>query len=281
MMVRLMTQPMLQRQQLTRTFYERTGPLHEPILEAYGVTRQFSGPSGTVKVLHGIDLVVRRGEFVAIMGPSGAGKSTLLHILGGLHLPTGGRVLVDGEDISTLSDAARTRLRREKTSFIFQFFNLIPYLSAWDNILLPNLLGGGQKGRDYAARMRDIIAELGLQGHERSRPDQLAGGEQQRVAIARALLLRPAVVLADEPTGNLDYHTGREILHLFWRTVYEWGRTVLLISHDAASAAYAERVYVMRDGVWIAEIPIRQLDPAGWERHETRVLVAELQKLGL
>jgi putative ABC transport system ATP-binding protein len=245
------------------------------------VTREFGGPGSSVKVLNGIDLSVRRGEFVAIMGPSGAGKSTLLHILGGLDLPTSGRVLIDGSDISTLSNTERTVMRREKTSFIFQFFNLIPYLSTEDNILLPHLLGGGQKGRDYTARMREIVADLGLQGHERSRPDQLAGGEQQRVAIARALLLRPAIILADEPTGNLDYKTGRDILHLLWRTVYEWGRTVLLITHDAASAAYAERVYVMRDGVWIADIPTRQLDPEGWARHDTRVLVSELQKLGL
>ncbi len=253
----------------------------EPILEVQQVTREFRGAGGAVSVLNGIDLAVRRGQFVAIMGPSGAGKSTLLHILGGLDLPTRGRVLIDGVDVNRLSNTQRTVLRREKTSFIFQFFNLIPYLSTEDNILLPHLLGGGQKGRDYHARVREIIAELGLRGHERSRPDQLAGGEQQRVAIARALLLRPAIILADEPTGNLDYQTGREILHLLWRTVYEWGRTVLLITHDAASAAYAERVYVMRDGVWVAEIPTRELDPQGWEKHDTRVLVSELQKLGL
>ncbi len=250
-------------------------------MEVQQVMREFREPGRSVRVLNGIDLVVRRGQFVAIMGPSGAGKSTLLHILGGLDLPTSGRILIDGMDISTLSNTERTILRREKTSFIFQFFNLIPYLSTEDNVLLPHLLGGGQRGRDYRTRARETIAELGLQGHERSRPDQLAGGEQQRVAIARALLLRPAIILADEPTGNLDYQTGRDILQLLWRTVYEWGRTVLLITHDAASAAFAERVYVMRDGVWVAEIPTRELDPEGWEKHDTRVLVSELQKLGL
>jgi putative ABC transport system ATP-binding protein len=253
----------------------------EPILEVQQVTREFPASGSSVRVLKGIDLVVRRGQFIAIMGPSGAGKSTLLHLLGGLDLPSSGRILIDGADLGTLSNTERTIMRREKTSFIFQFFNLIPYLSTEDNILLPHLLGGGQKGRDYTARMREIVADLGLQGHERSRPDQLAGGEQQRVAIARALLLRPAIILADEPTGNLDYQTGRDILHLLWRTVYEWGRTVLLITHDAASAAYAERVYVMRDGVWVAEIPTRELDPKGWERHDTKVLVSALQELGL
>jgi putative ABC transport system ATP-binding protein len=129
--------------------------------------------------------------------------------------------------------------------------------------------------------VKEIIHDLGLEGHEASRPDQLAGGEQQRVAIARALLLRPSLILADEPTGNLDYPTGREILKLFWRIVYEWGRTVILVTHAAASAAFAERVYVMRDGAWVAQVPIRQMDPAGWEKHDAQVLITELQKLGL
>ncbi|HMA33308.1 MAG TPA: ABC transporter ATP-binding protein [Chloroflexia bacterium] len=253
----------------------------QPILQAEGLTREFATGRGATSVLNGVDLTVDRGQFVAIMGPSGSGKSTLLHILGGLDLPTRGRVVIDGTDLNRCSDADRARLRREKTSFIFQFFNLIPYLSAEDNILLPNLLGGGQRGRDYRARLKDVIAEMGLQGHEQSRPDYLAGGEQQRVAIARALLLRPALILADEPTGNLDYHTGREILHLLWRTAYEWGRTVLLVTHDARSAAYAEKVYIMRDGAWAAEVPLRQIDPAGWENHDVRALVPVLQKLSL
>ena len=253
----------------------------DPILHAQGVTRDFAGPRGLTPVLKGVDLTVDRGQFVAIMGRSGSGKSTLLHILGGLDLPTAGRVLIDGIDTSTLSDAARARLRREKTSFIFQFFNLIPYLSVQDNILLPNLLGGGQTGRDYPARMREIITTLDLAGHEPSRPDQLSGGEQQRVAIARALLLRPTVILADEPTGNLDWQTGREILGLLWRTAYEWGRTVILVTHDAASAAYAEKVYILRDGTWATEVPLREADPAGWEKHDASALIAVLQKLGL
>ncbi|HEY0070688.1 MAG TPA: ABC transporter ATP-binding protein [Chloroflexia bacterium] len=267
--------------QPSRGVHEPSSAPGEPILEVRQVTREFPTAGGSVKVLKGVDLSVRRGQFIAIMGPSGAGKSTLLHLLGGLDLPTSGRILIDGADMGSLSNTERTMLRREKTSFIFQFFNLIPYLSTEDNILLPHLLGGGQKGRDYHARMREIVSDLGLQGHERSRPDQLAGGEQQRVAIARALLLRPAIILADEPTGNLDYQTGRDILDLLWRTVYQWGRTVLLITHDAATAAYAERVHVMRDGEWIAEIPTRELDPEGWERHDTRVLVSALQGLGL
>lgn len=276
-----MTQPTLREPQGSLSLHEQTEIVGAPILEARQVTREFRGPTGSVKVLNGIDLTVNRGQFIAIMGPSGAGKSTLLHILGGLDLATSGSVVIDNVDVKTLSDAARSLLRREKTSFIFQFFNLIPYLSTEDNILLPNLLGGGQRGRDYKARLREIISDLALQGHEQSRPDQLAGGEQQRVAIARALLLRPTIILADEPTGNLDYRTGREILDLLWRTVYEWGRTVILITHDASSAAYAERVYVMRDGAWVADIPLRELDPDGWEKHDTRLLVAELQKLGL
>jgi putative ABC transport system ATP-binding protein len=253
----------------------------EPILQACQVTRDFQGPSGPVRVLKGIDMTVCRGQLIAIMGASGSGKSTLLHILGGLDLPTSGRVSIEGTDTSGLSDAQRTLLRREKTSYVFQFFNLIPFLSTHDNILLPHLLGGGQPGRDYRVRVKEIIHDLGLEGHEDSRPDQLAGGEQQRVAIARALLLRSPLILADEPTGNLDYPTGREILKLFWRIAYEWGRTVILVTHAAASAAFAERVYVMRDGAWVAQVPIRQMDPAGWEKHDARLLISELQKLGL
>jgi putative ABC transport system ATP-binding protein len=255
--------------------------MSNPILQAEQVTRAVPGPTGPVPILKGVDLTVQPGQFIAIMGRSGSGKSTLLHILGGLDLPTGGRVLIDGVDTASLSDAQRATLRRERTSFIFQFFNLIPYLNAEDNIMLPNLLGGGQRGRDYRARLPEIMSEMELGNCAKSYPDQLAGGEQQRVAIARALLLRPALILADEPTGNLDYHTGNDILRLLWRTVYEWGRTVVLVTHDARSAAYAEHVYIMRDGAWAGQVPLRQADPAGWEKHDPRALVPVLQQLGL
>ena len=220
-----------------------------PILEARDVTKRYALGETTVEALRGVSLTVQPGEFVALMGSSGSGKSTLLHILGGLDRPTTGAVILDGETISGLDDDAATRLRRERTGFVFQFFNLIPLLDAAENVGLPFTIAGQDARRGAAAdRIRDVFALVDLAGKERHRPDQLSAGEQQRVAIARALVNRPAILLADEPTGNLDYTTGGEILEALWRSCDERGQTIVLVTHDAKAAAYADRVEVIRDG---------------------------------
>ena len=215
------------------------------ILKAEGLTRVYGGGGATVTALDHVDLGVETGEFVAIMGPSGCGKSTLLHLLGGLDQPTAGRVLLDGQDLSRLDDTALSVLRRHKVGFVFQFFNLIPVLSAVENVALPLVLDGR---RDADARARDWLGRVGLAERFASRPDQLSGGQQQRVALARALAPEPAVLLADEPTGNLDSRSGDEMLRLLRRAADDWGRTVVIVTHDPRMAGYADRIVLMRDG---------------------------------
>jgi putative ABC transport system ATP-binding protein len=183
------------------------------------------------------------------MGPSGCGKSTLLHLLGGLDTPTEGRVLLDGVDLSTLNDTALTITRREKIGFVFQFFNLIPVLSALENVMLPLALGARPK--DSGVRATEWLTRLGLADRLGNRPDQLSGGQQQRVALARALVTEPVLILADEPTGNLDSRAADEMLHLLRQTVDEWGRTVVMVTHDARMAAYADRIIFLKDGTMV------------------------------
>ena len=247
------------------------------ILEARDLTKEFRIGSRDVQVLRGISLKVRRGEFVAVMGPSGSGKSTLLQLLGGLDRPTGGDVVLDGEIVSQLSDREATRLRREKTGFVFQFFNLIPLLDVYENVALPFTIAGvDPRHGEAAARIRDVLETVNLVGCERNRPDQLSAGEQQRVALARALVGSPALLLADEPTGNLDYATGGEILGELWRSCDERGQTIVLVTHDARAAAHADRVLVLGDGKIRDEIVLgrRKDSDAG-------PLIARLAQLGL
>jgi len=247
------------------------------ILEARDLTKGFRTGNRDVQVLRGISLKVRRGEFVAVMGPSGSGKSTLLQLLGGLDRPTSGEVVLDGEVVSRLSDREATRLRREKTGFVFQFFNLIPLLDVYENVALPFTIAGVDPRRgETAARIRDVLDMVGLAGCERSRPDQLSAGEQQRVALARALAGSPALLLADEPTGNLDYATGGEILDQLWRSCDERGQTIVLVTHDARAAAHADRVLVLGDGKIRDEIQLgRRID------RDARPLITRLAQLGL
>jgi putative ABC transport system ATP-binding protein len=248
-----------------------------PILEARDLTKRYVLGGTTVEALRGVSLSVRSGELLAIMGPSGSGKSTLLQLLGGLDQPTSGEVILEGETISRLSDEDATRLRRDRTGFVFQFFNLIPLLDVAENVGLPFTIGGRdpRKG-ELRDRVRDAIALVDLTGKERHRPDQLSAGEQQRVAIARALVTRPAILLADEPTGNLDYATGTEILEALWRSCVERGQTIVLVTHDAKAAAYADRVCVVRDGRILDEIALgRRYD------HAAGPLIARLAQLGL
>jgi putative ABC transport system ATP-binding protein len=200
-----------------------------------------------VRALDGVSLEFLRGEFAAIMGASGSGKSTLLHLVGGLDQPTSGEIEVGGVPLSGLSDRRLTLLRRERMGFIFQFFNLIPTLSAEENMLLPVLISG-QKPAEHGDRLEELLRLVGLKDRRGHRPDELSGGEQQRVAIARALLRSPDIILADEPTGNLDSRTGGEILDLLRRATEDYGQTVIMVTHDAHAAAYAERVTFLSDG---------------------------------
>lgn len=245
------------------------------MLRGQRITRRFPLARAYVDVLRGIDLEVQKGEFVAIMGPSGCGKSTLLHILGGLDRPTTGRVIIERTDIAPLSERALTLLRREKTGFVFQAFNLIPTLTAYENVALP-LMIAGKPIETYSNRLADVITLMRLVNVTDHKPDQLSAGEQQRVAIARAFLPNPAILFADEPTGNLDYTTGLEVMDLLWKSCIQLEQTIVLATHDAQAAAFADRVVVLRDGVIQEEIPLGRR-----EEHSAAPLIAQLQGLGL
>ncbi|MGI9049998.1 MAG: ABC transporter ATP-binding protein [Rubrobacteraceae bacterium] len=210
--------------------------------------RKVHGDGSTaVQALKGISLEFPVGEFAAIMGQSGSGKSTLLHILGGLDRPTSGWVAVGGVELSGLSDKKLTLLRRDRMGFVFQFFNLIPTLTAEENVLLPTLISGEKVGK-YAGRLDEILALVGLSGRRDHRPDELSGGEQQRVAVARALIRNPNIILADEPTGNLDSKTSADILELLRESATRYGQTIIMVTHDARAASNADRVVFLSDG---------------------------------
>jgi putative ABC transport system ATP-binding protein len=209
------------------------------------------------------------------MGPSGSGKSTMLQLLGALDEPTSGRVVIDGVDVSVLDEEHRTLTRRRKTGFVFQFFNLIPLLSVAENVALPFLIAGGSVG-DHRERVAELLQLVGLAGRDAARPDELSAGEQQRVALARALAASPAILLADEPTGNLDFTTGTEILDLLWSSCERLGQTVVLVTHDARAAAYADRVLVVRDGRLRDEVALGRRGD-----HRAPELIHRLAALGL
>jgi len=210
------------------------------------------------------------------MGPSGSGKTTLLQIAGGLILPSSGSVLLNGRDLATLSDRELARFRREQLGFVFQFHNLIPTLDTVENIGLPLLLAG-ESLDNHRDRLLDLAEAFGLRGRERHRPSRLSAGEQQRVAIARALVMRPAIVMADEPTGNLDFVNGREILQLLWEACVNNGQTTLLVTHDIRAARFADRVYFLRDGTILDELELGRTDDHG----NAGPLLARLNELGL
>ncbi len=248
-----------------------------PILEARSLTRQYRMTGEIVEAVRGVTLSVMPGEFVALMGPSGSGKSTLLQLLGGLDQPTSGEVLLEGESIGRLSDSDATRLRRERTGFVFQSFNLVPLMNVVENVGLPfTIAGQDPRSADLSARIREAIALVELTGKERHKPDQLSAGEQQRVAVARAIVTRPALLFADEPTGNLDFRTGTGILDALWRTCVERGQTIVLVTHDAKAAAYADRVLVVGDGEVQDEIVLGRR-----EDHAAAPLISRLALLGL
>jgi putative ABC transport system ATP-binding protein len=223
----------------------------DAVVEAREITRRYGEGDTAVEALRGCSIDVGRGELTAVMGPSGSGKSTLMHILAGLDRPTTGEVSIEGIEIAKLNDNDLTKLRREHIGFIFQFFNLLPMLTAEENIRLPLELAGGKIDDGW---VDEVIGKVGLDDRRTHRPSELSGGQQQRVAIARALASRPTVIFADEPTGNLDSTTSAEILELVRETVTNYGQTTVMVTHDAHAAAIADRVLFLADGCIVKEL---------------------------
>jgi len=222
------------------------------VLKASDLRKKYQLGEHIVEALRGVNFDVQKGEFVAIMGPSGSGKSTLLHLLGGLDTPSEGEVTLGDAQLSQLTEYQATLARRHNVGFVFQFFNLLPTLTAEENILLPVIIDG-KNPNQYEERLKQILELVGLYERRKHKPDQLSGGEQQRVAIARALVTEPAILLADEPTGNLDTKTGTSIMELLQRSCRELHQTVIVVTHDPRAASYAQRVIFLRDGDIVKE----------------------------
>jgi putative ABC transport system ATP-binding protein len=220
-------------------------------VEAVDVTRRYGEGDTAVDALRGVTLTVEPGRLTAVMGPSGSGKSTLMHILAGLDRPTGGTVTIGGTEITNLNDSALTKLRREHIGFVFQFFNLLPMLTAEENVVLPLTIAGEKPDGEWLA---ELLAKTGLADRTTHRPAELSGGQQQRVAIARALVSRPTIVFADEPTGNLDSKTSGEILDLMRDSVDAYEQTTVMVTHDARAAAIADRILFLADGVIVKDV---------------------------
>jgi len=221
-----------------------------PVVSASDLTRRYGEGETAVDALRGVSLDVPKGQLTAVMGPSGSGKSTLMHILAGLDTPTSGEVEIAGTKISKLSDSELTKLRRKHIGFIFQFFNLLPMLTAEENVVLPLSLAGEKPDKAW---VDDLMQKIGLADRRKHRPSELSGGQQQRVAIGRALVSRPSIVFADEPTGNLDSRTSGEILDLLNESVQDLSQTIVMVTHDARAAAIAQRVLFLADGKIVRE----------------------------
>ncbi len=222
-----------------------------PVVEATGIVRRYGAGDTCVNALRGVDLGIASSRLTAVMGPSGSGKSTLMHILAGLDRPTNGSVTIAGQDITQLGDNDLTHLRREHIGFIFQFFNLLPMLTAQENVVLPLALAGVKPDAEW---VRELTDKVGLADRLTHRPSELSGGQQQRVAIARALVSRPTIMFADEPTGNLDSRTGGEILELLREMVSGFGQTTVMVTHDAHAAAIADRILFLADGEIVRDL---------------------------
>lgn len=219
----------------------------EPFIEIKNVCKSFGNKGNQTEILKNVSLSVNKGEFVALMGASGSGKSTLLYLLGGLDSADKGEILIDGKDIGKMKDKEMTAFRRKKIGFVFQFFNLVQNLSVEDNILLP-LTMDKKKPKEYMGRLTEILGITGLLGKRKSFPPQLSGGQQQRTAVARTVLSQPEMILADEPTGNLDSKSGREIMELFSKINKEQGITILMVTHSMECAEYADKIITLQDG---------------------------------
>jgi putative ABC transport system ATP-binding protein len=237
------------------------------VVAARDLTRRYGEGDTAVDALRGVSLDVGRGKLTAVMGPSGSGKSTLMHILAGLDRPTTGSVQIDGTEITTLDDTDLTKLRRTHIGFVFQFFNLLPMLSAEENVVLPLTIAGEKADRAW---LDELLTTLGIADRRKHRPAELSGGQQQRVAIARALVSKPSVVFADEPTGNLDSKTSGEILELLRHAVESTGQTIVMVTHDARAASIADLILFLADGLIVKELP----------RSDPRDVVEAMEALG-
>ncbi len=247
------------------------------ILQTTALRKTYRLGEHQVDALAGVDFLVEKGEFVALMGPSGSGKSTLLHLIGGLDKPSDGEVTLAGQRLSILNDNQVTLVRRHNVGFVFQFFNLLPTLTAQENVALP-LIIDGQDLRKYQDQITKLLELVGLGDRQKHKPDQLSGGEQQRVAIARALVTKPAIVLADEPTGNLDSKSGAAIMKLLRQSCDELGQTIVVVTHDAKAAAYADRVVFLKDGQIVTQASFKS---NGDMSQRLRVIMETMEKLQL
>lgn len=245
------------------------------VLETKRLNKVYQLGNHAVNALDGVDFLVKQGEFIAIMGPSGSGKSTLLHLIGGLDQPTDGEVTLAGKSLSLLNDKQITLLRRHNVGFVFQFFNLLPTLTTEENITLP-LIIDGKNPKQYQDRLDNLLEMVGLSERRRHKPDQLSGGEQQRVSLARALITEPAILLADEPTGNLDSKTGMAIMELLRLSRDQLGQTIVVVTHDARAAAYADRVVFLRDGKISAQKLIDNQIPV---QENLKIIMGEIEVL--
>jgi putative ABC transport system ATP-binding protein len=228
-----------------------TTTLNGIVVQARDLQRQYGDGATAVHALRGVSLDVQQAQLVAVMGPSGSGKSTLMHTLAGLDKPTSGTVTIAGTEITQLDDAHMTRLRRDHIGFVFQFFNLLPMLTAEENVLLPLSIAGVKPDRDW---LEQLLSKTGLAERRKHRPSELSGGQQQRVAIARALVTKPTILFADEPTGNLDSKTGGEILDLLRDSSREYNQTIVMVTHEARAAAIADRIMFLADGLIVKEL---------------------------
>jgi putative ABC transport system ATP-binding protein len=226
------------------------------MIDVQNVVKVYRRGSNEVRALDGVSLRVPRGQFLSIMGSSGSGKSTMLNLLGALDVPTSGTISIDGQQVSQMPDDALSQFRRSRLGFIFQFFNLLPTLTAIENAILPELLGGKSR-EEMEPKARALLESVGLKGRWNHRPDELSGGEMQRVAVARALLSEPALLLADEPTGNLDSKTGAEVLRLIREATRERNLTVVMVTHDPRAAEVGDRLVRLADGRIVGDDPVR------------------------
>jgi putative ABC transport system ATP-binding protein len=261
------------------SFWSMTPNKVEAVVVASDLVKEYGEGASSRRALDGVSLTVNRGSFLSIMGPSGSGKSTLLHVLGGLDTPTSGEVKLEGQLLSALNDRQLTLLRRSSIGFVFQAFNLVPVLTVEENIALPAIIAG-ESADSYRDRVAVLLELVGLTRQRAQVPSELSGGEQQRVAIARALFIEPTVVLADEPTGNLDSHTGADVLGLLKQAQTELNTTVVMVTHDPRMAALADKALFLRDGQLAGHLDVDRSSAVDGGDDRSQLVLAWLQELG-